>query len=322
MNTQGLVADLGGTNVRFALVDPDRPGELVQPQKFSSKDAPGIVEVARTYLQSTGGKPSRAVIAVAGPVTDGSIHLTNLRWKFSESEVAEALGMERVLLINDFEALALSVPHLTANDLMTIGPEPARTPAARETVAIVGPGTGFGVGGCVREGERIIPLVTEGGHADFAPWDDVDIEVLRFLRRRFGRVSTERILSGPGLVNLYEALAAAEGRAYEKLTPLDITARAKADASSFCAMVFGRFCAILGSVAGDIALVLGARGGVLIAGGILPATADLFAASAFRERFEAKGRFQGYMKDIPTRLIVQGRAGLIGAAASLQAMRK
>lgn len=314
--TTGLVADLGGTNVRFALVGDD--GAPTATRRYPSRRAPGMVAAARHYLDETGARPSRAVIAVAGPVTDQAINLTNLGWSFSARDVAAGLGMEHVALINDFEALALSVPRLTDDDLVTVGPEIAPASEARRTVAIVGPGTGLGVGGAViEEGGRVVPLVTEGGHADFAPADDVDIAVLKFLRGRFGHVSAERLLSGPGLVNLHDALAAIEGRAGETLSPLDITARAKADRSSFAAKVFDRFCAILGSVAGDVALMLGARGGVLMAGGILPATAELLGTSPFRARFEAKGRFEGYMRAIPTRLIVQDGAGLIGAASLL-----
>jgi glucokinase len=163
----------------------------------------------------------------------------------------------------------------------------------------------------------VVPLVTEGGHADFAPFDDVEIEILRFLQGRLDHVSVERILSWPGLVNLHEALSAIKGVAYEPLESHQITERARLAPASLCGEVFGRFCAIMGSVCGNVALVMGAREGVLIAGGILPAMAESFAASTFRERFEAKGRFGNYMKAIPTRLIVQPYAGLVGAASVL-----
>jgi glucokinase len=314
MTEPGLVADAGGTNVRFALVDAGT-AKLRAPKKFASKDFPGIAEAARAYLSESGAKPSRAVLAVAGPVRDNAIHMTNIGWKFSGDEVAAALGMERVELINDFEAIALAVPHLGPDDLAALGPE---IPVTRATVAIVGPGTGFGVSGCIPAGDGVVALVSEGGHASFAPTDEIEIGILKTLSARFGRLSIERILSGPGLVVLAEAMGAAPGT----LDPQGITARAKADAGGFEAEVFARFCAILGSVAGDIALTMGARGGVLIAGGILPAMREALAASAFRARFEAKGRFKDYMRAIPTHLIVQDFAGLIGAAASLRAMCK
>lgn len=318
----GLVADAGGTNVRFALVDLDAAGATVlhAPRKFVSKQYGGMIEAAKAYLADAGCVPSGAVFAVAGPVRDGAIHLTNLGWKFSTEDIRAGLGVAEVELINDFEAVALSVPHLGASDLAPIGPDLPRGRVERETIAVMGPGTGFGVAGCVRRGGGVIALVTEGGHADFAPAHDVEIEILKFLRLRFGHVSRERILSGPGLVNLHEALAAIEGRASGQISPQEITARAMEDPDGVCAKVFARFCGILGSAAGDIVLTMGAQGGVMIAGGILPAMRDVFAASGFRERFEAKGRFADYMKAVPTSLILQEFAGLIGAAASLKAM--
>jgi glucokinase len=315
MTNIGLVADAGGTNVRFALVDADADVPVLQsPKKFTSKEFAGIAEAAKTYLSELGAQPSRAVFAVAGPVRDGAIHMTNLGWRFSQADVGAALGIARVKLINDFEAIALAVPHFGPADLLAVGP--ART-TARATVAIVGPGTGFGVAGGVPTDTGVTAIVSEGGHASFAPVDDVEIDILKNLTARFGRLSIERILSGPGLVTLSEAMGASSS-----LSPQEITAQAKADPASFCGTVFARFCAILGSVAGDIALVMGARGGVMIAGGILPVMREALAASAFRARFEAKGRFAGYMADIPTHLIVQDFAGLMGAAASLQAMRR
>jgi len=314
MTRCALVADAGGTNVRFALVDLDAAVELLQPRKFASGEFPSIEAAAREYLDGMSAKPSLAVLAVAGPVRDGHVALTNLGWKVSADGVGPALGIARVELINDFEAIALSVPHLGAADLVDIGPAVEREKAA--TMAVAGPGTGFGVAGLVHGAA----LVTEGGHVDFAPADDLEIRILEFLRRRYGHVSVERILSGPGLANLHEAMAAIGAVAYEKLSPREITARAEADKASLCAAVFARFCAILGSVAGDIALTLGAQGGVMLAGGILPAMVAPLQASAFRERFEAKGRFAAYMKAIPTRLIVQDHAGLIGAAAKSWAM--
>ncbi len=321
MKNCGLVADVGGTNVRFALVDLDRPHDtaLQSPRKLVSRDYAGLAEAARDYLSDLkrDTAPVAAVLAVAGPIHDGEMRLTNLHWRLSTDELRAALHIDRVDLINDYEAVAYAVPRLGAGDLVDIGPALPASVAERQTVAIVGPGTGLGIGGCLRTAQGVFPLVTEGGHADFAPSDDVEIEILKFLRRRYAHVSAERILSGPGLVNLHEALAGIEGAACETLTAQEITACAQQDAASFSAKVFSRFCAILGSVCGDVALVMGARAGVLIAGGILPAVAGIFAASPFRERFEAKGRFHDYMRDIPTRLIVQQYAGLMGAAAVL-----
>ncbi|HVV64819.1 MAG TPA: glucokinase, partial [Rhizomicrobium sp.] len=326
MTRCGLVADAGGTNVRFALVDLESggTGAVRSPRKYVSRQYPGIADAARAYLRehASEGTPCAAVIAVAGPVSGGAISMTNLGWRFSESGLGEALGIGRVRLINDFEAIAHAVPVLSRSDVREVGAVRAPPDEERETVAIVGPGTGLGVGGFVKETGRITPLVTEGGHSDFAPNDEVEIELLRFIRRRHGHASAERLLSGPGLVAIYEALKTIEGSDAETIDAHDITLRALEDADSFCAKALSRFCAMLGSFAGDVALMMGARHGVMLAGGILPAVADFFAASRFRSRFEAKGRFEGYMKAIPTRLIVQEFAGLIGAAAQLGAIER
>jgi glucokinase len=324
MSKYGLVADAGGTNVRFALVDLDEGAELalIAPHKFTSRDFTSIEEAARAYLseQKREVLPVAAVLSVAGPVSDNAIHLTNLGWTFSGGQFGKALNIDSVRLINDYEAIAYSIRHLGLGDLRDIGPVKAAKAGAREAVAIVGPGTGFGVGGYVRTSRGLTPLVTEGGHMDFAPADDLEIEILKYLRARFGHVSVERVLSGPGLSILFEAMSAVGGGAGESLEAHDITAQALRDENSFPGRVLSRFCAILGSVAGNIALVMGARDGLYLAGGILPAVADFLAASPFRARFEAKGRFEFYMQEIPARLIVQDYAGLIGAAASLRAM--
>jgi glucokinase len=325
MKNCGLVADAGGTNVRFALVDlgQSRPA-LISPQKFTSRNFASIEDAARAYLsaQKLEKPPVAAVLSVAGPVSDNAIGMTNLGWHFSGRDLEKSLGIGSVRLINDFESIAYSTSELEKDDLREIGPAKAPRVAGRETVAIVGPGTGLGVGGYVRTPKYLVPLITEGGHADFAPADDSEIEVLKFLRRRYDHVSAERILSGPGLSNLHEALSAIEGKIDERLDAHAITAGALKDAHSACGRTLTRFCAILGSVAGDIALIMGARDGVLLAGGILPAVTDFLSASPFRTRFEAKGRFESYMRDIPTRLIVQDHAGLMGAAASLVAMHR
>lgn len=325
MKNCGLVADAGGTNIRFALVDLDEGGvpRLVAPRKYASKTFPAAEDAARTYLseQKLAAPPISAVLSVAGPVSDNSISMTNLGWCFSGNGFGKALNIAAVRLINDYEAIAYSVPLLGHADLRDIGPAKAVRNEERQIVAIVGPGTGLGVGGYVRTSGTLVPLVTEGGHMDFAPADDIEIEVLKFLRGRYGHVSAERVLSGPGLSNLHEALSAIEGQASRRLDAHEITAQALRDANSFSGRTLSRFCAMLGSIAGDIALVIGARSGVLLAGGILPVVADFFIASDFRARFEAKGRFEAYMKDIPTQLITQDNAGLIGAAAILTAMR-
>lgn len=322
MSSWGLVADAGGTNIRLALADLDAEATPVlrAPRKFTSRNFSGIEEAAKSYLADQDAKPVSAVISVAGPVRDDAINMTNLGWAFSGESLGAALVIPQIRLVNDYEAIARAIPGLSSDDLRDVGPSVAVKRGDRETVAIVGPGTGLGVGGYVRTRDSMIPLVTEGGHADFAPTDDVEIEILKSLRKKFGHVSNERVLSGPGLVNLHEALSAIEGAIPEKLDPHDITARALQGTDSLCGKALSRFCAILGSVAGNVALTFGARDGVMLAGGILPAVADFLASTDFRKRFEAKGRFEGYMKAIPTRLIVNDNAGLLGAAVLARTM--
>jgi glucokinase len=324
MNKYGLVADAGGTNIRFALIDLEETARLVlhAPQKYVSQNFSGVEDAVKAYLadRDRNAPPALAVFSVAGPVSDNAIDMTNLGWSFSGQKLRAALNIAQVRLINDYEAIARGLSVLAADDVRDIGQKTGVTRGERETVAIIGPGTGLGVGGYVRAQDDLIPLVTEGGHASFAPNDDVEIEIQKFLRKKFGHVSNERILSGPGLVNLHDALAAIEGRASGAPDPHSITAEALKNPDSVCGKVLARFCAILGSVAGDVALVLGARDGVMLAGGILPAVANFFEQSDFRARFEAKGRFESYMQAIPTRLIVNDNAGLMGAATLAHSM--
>ncbi len=247
--------------------------------------------------------------------------MTNLGWKFSGEELAAALGTDRVLLINDYEAIAHVIPVLRANDLRDIGLQPTRNPQpGRETIAIVGPGTGLGVGGYVRSGKELLPLVTEGGHADFAPADDIEVEILNNLRARFGprfqRADSVWPRSGKSSRRSLRNRETSPGES----NSANHHGWCAGGPSSFCALVLSRFCAILGAVAGNIALTMGAKQGVFLAGGILPVVADFLAESEFRARFEAKGRFASYMKNIPTRLIVNDDAGLLGAAVVLRNM--
>jgi glucokinase len=313
MSNPGLVADIGGTHCRFALAQAG-VAEISEPRSFAVADYPGVAEAAKAFLAMEKATPSALVFAVAGPVSQGRIHFTNSGWTFSESELREKLGVARARLVNDFEALAHGIAVLAPAALMQIGGPAEFDAKADGTIALVGPGTGLGVGGLARSNGAAIALVAEGGHAGFTPGDDTEIAILKILMRRFGHVSRERLLSGPGLVNLFEAMAQIAGESREAPAPEDITARAKSDPRSFEAHVFERFCAMLGAMAGDVALTMGARQGVLIAGGILPNVVEVLQASPFRARFEAKGRFADYMRAIPTRLIVEPYAGLIGAA--------
>lgn len=317
----GLVADVGGTNVRFALVDMGADGALAirNAQHFATHDYPGMAEAAAAYLKQYAPSvpPKAAAFAVAGPVSNGEIAFTNSDWAFSEKSMGEKLGGAPVRLINDFEAVAYALPHLAKINLVTIGPDLRGPGGTRKTCCVLGPGTGLGMAGLVRENGRDIALVTEGGHAGFAPGNDLEIAILEYLRKHHDHVSLERLLSGAGLRNLYDALCEIDGIENANLKPEEITEEAKRDARSFCARVFEVFCAILGAAAGDAALIMGARDGVYLAGGILPDTVEFLQKSEFRTRFTAKGRFHDYLASIPTFLIVHPYAALLGAASKL-----
>jgi glucokinase len=316
---EGLVGDVGGTNARFALVDPQ--GHIRNPRIFPCKDFGSLAEVIDEYLKTTAGKlrPPRAVIAVAGPVVDGEIEFTNLDWQISEGDLLAHFEFEAVKLLNDFAAQALACPRLPPEELRPIGPKIRG--GSDCPMVVLGAGTGFGVAGLARSERGDIAVATEGGHAAFAPCDEVEIEILKRFAARHGRVSNERILSGPGLFELYQALGEIEGRpATARNDRALIEAAAQGDALAEATLE--RFCAILGAVAGDLALSFGARGGVFVSGGIAPRMADRLAASRFRARFEDKGRLSDYMKAIPTSLVLHPYPAIVGAARELEQMER
>lgn len=308
-----LVGDVGGTNARFALARMvDGRLRLEHFESFPAETHPTFLEGVKAYLDGCPVKPTGGVIAVAGPVTDGAIDLTNSPWRVSEGEL-QTLGLNPIRLINDFEALAWGAPVVPEDELTSLGGPAQGDPHA--AIALVGPGTGFGVSALARDAHgREMALPSEGGHACFAPGDPVEDEVLRILRRRYDRVSIERLICGPGLLNLHRALAEIDGRETHIDDPAQITAQALDDPNSPCGATLARFCAMLGAAAGDIALTTGARGGVYIAGGIVPRILPFIQASPFRRRFERKGRFQDYMTAIPTKVILHKHAALLGAA--------
>lgn len=308
-----LVGDVGGTNARFALARRvESRIVLDHHESFPAHEHPTFLGGVKAFLDGCDVKPSGGVLAVAGPVTDGAIDLTNSPWRVSEGEL-QTLGLNPVRLINDFEALAWGAPIVPEDQLASLGgPAEGQHDAA---IAVLGPGTGFGVSALARDSHgREIALPSEGGHACFAPGDAVEDEILRILRRRYDRVSIERLICGPGLLNMHRALAEIDGRETHVDDPAEITREALEDMNSPCGATLARFCAILGAVAGDVALTMGARGGIYIAGGIAPRILPFLKASPFRERFERKGRFQPYMEAIPTKVILHKHAALLGAA--------
>jgi glucokinase len=315
----GLVGDVGGTNARFAVIDAQ--GHIRNPRIFLAKDYPTISAVIGEYLETTCGRkrPARAVIAVAGPVVDGEIEFTNLDWQISEGELIADFGFEAVKLLNDFAAQALACPRLDREELRAIGPK--LKGGSDCPVVVLGAGTGFGVAGLARADRGDVSIATEGGHAAFAPADEVEVEVWRRFAARYGRVSIERLLSGPGMFDLYRALADIEG-SNAALTDQRAVYEAGNAGDPLAGRTLDRFCAIMGSVAGDLALTFGARGGVFISGGIAPKLADRLAGGDFRARFEDKGRLTDYVKQIPTSLVLHPYPAIVGAARELEQMER
>ena len=316
----GLVGDVGGTHARFALVDTQ--GHVRNPRTFQAKDYGSLTDVIEEYLETTAGKrrPARAVVAVAGPVLDGEIEFTNLDWVVSEGDLLAHFEFEAVKLINDFAAQALACPRLDDGDLRRIGPDVGRG-AYDCPVVVLGAGTGFGVAGIARNERGDVPIATEGGHAAFAPNDEVEVEVWRRLREKFGRVSIERLLSGAGVYDLYCALADIEGRDPVLPDQTAVTAEGLAG-DPLAGATLDRFLGMLGAVAGDLALSFGARGGVYVSGGIAPRMADRLSTSPFRARFEDKGRLSDYVRGIPTFLVLHPYPAIIGAARELEQMER
>jgi glucokinase len=310
-----LVGDVGGTHARFAVVEPEATGpwrivhrvDLVEPFATFNDALQGYLERAGLSLL-----PRTAVIAVAGPVSAGTARFTNRGWDISEAAL-RSQGFERARLINDFVALALAVDLLDEKHLRTIGTRVNGLPGG--TITILGAGTGFGVSCLARDGDRIVPLATEGGHMSFAPTNAEELAVLQLMWKQSGRVSIEHILSGGGLEHLYRTLEQLGGRAPTALAAAEISAAAlRNEAGARGALTM--FCSIFGAVAGDLALAHGARGGVYIAGGIAEKIEGFLMQSPFRRSFEAKGRLSPYVAAIPTQLIVYPDLALLGAGRS------
>jgi glucokinase len=319
-----LIADIGGTNARFALADlRDRQPHLREQRSLANADFASLQHAAERYLELVGVRPRRAAIAVACPVTGDAIRLTNRAWSFSRAELERALGLERLLVINDFGAVAWAVPALGDGEREVLHGDP-QLPLAGP-VSVLGPGTGLGVAllaGDAARGWHVIE--TEGGHVTFAPHGDEEHQIARWLNARFGRTSNERVLSGPGLAHIHAALAAGEesptlqALASPLRDPAEIVAAALEGRDVIARRALARFCAVLGSVAGDAALIHGART-VTIAGGIVPRFLPFLRASAFRERFLAKGRFAALLERVAVHVVTHPMPGLLGSAMALRA---
>ena len=311
-----LIADIGGTNARFALVGAD--GETIRTRVLACADYPGLAAAAKVYLdlERPNPAPDRAAIAVASPVAGDRVSMTNRNWSFSISELRATLGLNQIFVVNDFTAQALAVPRLGASDTHQIG---GGTAIVGAPIAILGPGTGLGVSALVKApGGNRIALATEGGHATLAPANQRERSVVAALEARFGHVSIERAVSGPGLANLALAISDVDGLERAELEPDEITARALSGRDPVAVEALTMFCAMLGGAAGNLALTLGAHGGVYIGGGIVGRLGSFLEASPFRARFEDKGRFRDYLSPIPTHVIAAETPGFHGLAALLE----
>jgi len=310
-----LIGDIGGTNARFALANTDNVG-FTNPLTLQCADFSSSVAAMQHYLTSVGvSDPDTVCLAAAGPVINGSIKVTNNHWNLSAEEIRRDLGVERVKLLNDFEAIARSIPQIDEQYLEAIGQASQQDlPDGDFGVAIVGPGTGLGTGGLLRRDGHLIPVVGEGGHIGFAPKSKVQIEVFEVLRDKFERVCVERLISGSGIENIYWALHALRGEPRQELSAAEIFKAAEAGSDPAASDATQLFFEILGQVAGDIALVLGAQDGVYLAGGIVKRYPKMLHISGFRNAFESKGHHRSMMERIPTKLITYDEPGLLGAA--------
>ena len=309
-----LVGDIGATNARFGLMSPER--RLLYAQTYPCEAYPAIDDALAAFLGGRGALPlpRQGVIAIASVITGDWVAMTNHPWRFSISALKARFAFERLEFVNDFTAAALALPHLGAEDRFAVGRGVAVDGAP---MGVLGPGSGLGVSGLVRCATGWVALTGEGGHATLAPGDDREGAAIDLMRRHFDHVSAERALSGPGLVNLYNTLASIDAVPSSGYTAAQITDHAIHATDRLCTETVAMFCAMLGTMAGNLALTLGARGGVYIAGGIVPRLGQWFADSPFRERFEAKGRFRDYMTAIPTYVVTHPLPAFLGCAALL-----
>ncbi|CAG4890017.1 bifunctional transcriptional regulator/glucokinase [Paraburkholderia saeva] len=309
-----LLADIGGTNARFAL--ETGPGEISQVLVYPCAEYPGVAEVIKKYLKDTKiGRVNHAAIAIANPVDGDQVSMTNHDWTFSIEATRRALGFDTLLVVNDFTALAMALPGLTDAQRVQVGGGQRRQ---NSVIGLLGPGTGMGVSGLIPADDRWIALGSEGGHATFAPADEREDIVLQYARKKWSHVSFERVAAGPGLEIIYRALAGRDKkRVPANVDAPEITRRAIEDNEPLALETVDCFCGILGTFAGNIAVTLGALGGIYIGGGVVPRLGEFFAKSSFRKRFEAKGRFEAYLANVPTYVITAQYPAFLGVSAIL-----
>lgn len=313
-----LLADVGGTNARFAL--EVAPGQVALIDVLACKSYPTLADALRAYLASPKvlaagyGAIRHAAIAIANPITGDFVRMTNHHWEFSIEAMRLECAFDTLLVINDFTALARAVPHLSSGQKRQVGSGSAREGSP---IGLLGAGTGLGVSGLIPAADSWTALLSEGGHVTFSPANETEVAILQFAWREYEHVSAERLMSGDGLELIYRALAHHTGQHDEKLTAADISRRALAGDCQLCGQVIDTFCGMLGTVAGNLAVTLGAQGGIYIGGGIVPRLGDRFDRSPFRKRFEQKGRFVNYLSQVPTFVITAEYPAFLGVSTIL-----
>ena len=314
-NGYRLVADIGGTHARFAMVKPGSH-RMLQYRELVTAEYASLAPAVEAYLaESTLPMPIDAAVAIANPVTGDRIKMTNTSWAFSRRATQKRLRLKRLLVLNDFAALALSLPLLPQKQIRQIGPG---RPLRNMPRALIGPGTGLGMAGLIPQPHGWTALPSEGGHVTASANNELEADVIAWLRKRFHHVSAERLVSGPGLVNIYHGLCHVHGKKPQNFTAAEISHEAKRQRGApHCRAALEMFCAILGSLAGDLALTLGARGGVYVGGGIVPAMGLMFDRSEFRNRFSDKGRMSVLLETIPTYVVEAPHAAMLGDLQAL-----
>jgi glucokinase len=308
-----LLADIGGTNARFALEYAS--GKIINAKTLACADFASLTLAMQAYLNrwSCGGI-RHAIVAIANPVTGDLVKMTNHHWEFSIEATRSELKFDTLLVVNDFAALAMAVPMLGDDEFEPIG---GGTAVPEGVIGVMGAGTGLGVSGLMFAGNRWLAIESEGGHAAFSPSDERELAVLQYCWQRYDHVSVERLVSGPGIALIYEALAAQQTPHPAALSTAAIVARAMSRADPLCQETIACFCGMLGTVAANLAVTLCTKGGIYIGGGIVPRLGGYFATSPFRSRFESKGRFSSFNAQIPTSVITAPFPAFQGAAAIL-----
>jgi glucokinase len=308
-----LLADIGATYARFCVEQV--PGRFDHVDVLPCADHADFASIVQRYLGGLPGvRPRHGAVAIANPIEGDRVRMTNRDWAFSIREVQAELQLHTLLVVNNFTALAMALPRLSPESRRQVG---GGTPLANGVIGLLGPGTGLGVSGLIPNGDRWITLATEGGHVSFAPTDARELRVLQFAWKTMSRVSAERLLSGPGIELIHQALSDVRPGAAPRLTAAQIVEAAVRGDDALCREAVDCFCGVLGTIASDLALTLGATGGIYVGGGIVPRLGELFDRSPFRQRFESKGRLNSYVERIPTYVLTAENLAFNGVSSLL-----